>query len=277
MSSDSLVPGLAADRDSTVPLWLQFMRAMEQAIVSGHWCPGDRLPTERDLCKATGISRTSVRMALEKLEQAGLISRRQGAGAFVEATPAPWSWTMLNAASIFDPFASAGASPLSSRVLRAGVEPLPPLVSAALGASSGIGTVIERVRSVKTLPALHVINFLPKKYAGVIPDLSDPHASLYAALARVADVHIARMHRTVEAALADRPMARLLEIEEGHPVVVVELVAYDEAGVAVDVSKATVRTDRLRITVDSGHSDVQGSRSTTFTMTAQAVSEGGFA
>ncbi|MGM1030315.1 MAG: GntR family transcriptional regulator [Actinomycetota bacterium] len=273
LSSQSLVPGFAVDRDSTVPLWLQLMRAIEQAIASGHWAPGDRLPTERDFCSSFSISRTSVRAALEKLEEAGLISRRQGAGAFVEAVPAPWSWTMPGAASVFDPFERAGASPLASKVLRAGIEPLPPFVSAAFGSPNGVGTVIERVRSVKSLPALHVVNYLPRAFAGVIPDLRDPHASLYAALARVADVHIARMHRTVEAALADRQMARLLAIEEGHPVVVVELVAYDATGAPVDISKATVRTDRLRITVDSGHDD-DVSNGATLTMTSRVHSEG---
>lgn len=274
MSTQSLIPGLDVDRSSTVPLWLQLMRALEQAIVDGHWGPGTRLPTERDICASTGISRTSVRSAMEKLEQAGLISRRQGAGAFVESVPTPWSWTMPGAASIFDPFERSGASPLASRVLRAGVEPLPPFVSAAFGSPNGIGTVIERVRSVKTMPALHVVNYLPKAFSGIIPDLRDPHTSLYATLARVADVHIARMHRTVEAALADRQIARILEIEEGHPVVVVELVAYDASGAPVDISKATVRTDRLRITVDSGHNEGPRAHGATFTMTPHAPSEG---
>ncbi|QNA91654.1 UTRA domain-containing protein [Microbacterium sp. Se63.02b] len=84
------------------------------------------------------------------------------------------------------------------------------------------------------------------------PDLRDPRASLYAAIRNVAGVRIARMHRTIEAVAADRVLAALLEVEPGHPIVVVEAVAYDQAGQPIDFSRASVRTDRLRVSVDTG-------------------------
>jgi GntR family transcriptional regulator len=99
---------------------------------------------------------------------------------------------------------------------------------------------------------VHVINYMPRRFAGVLPDLRDPQASLYGTITRVAGVQISRMHRTIEAATADRTLATLLEVEVGHPIVVVEAVAYGADGEPIDFSRASVCTDRLRVSVDTG-------------------------
>jgi GntR family transcriptional regulator len=230
------------------------MRAVEAEIVDGTWSPGDRLPSESELCAHFSASRTSVRDALSRLESAGIISRRQGKGAFVERAQGPSAWTLPSAPSLLGEYSEDGRSALSSEILRAGIEPLPSWAAAVVGRDSpdGQGFVLERVRAVGARTAVHVINYLPARFAGVLPDLRDPRASLYAAITNVAGVRIARMHRTIEAVAADRVLAGLLEVEPGHPIVVVEAVAYDQAGEPIDFSRASVRTDRLRVSVDTG-------------------------
>lgn len=247
-----LLPQL--DRESTAPIWFQIMRAVESRIADGTWSPGDRLPSESELCAHFSASRTSVRDALSRLESAGIISRQQGKGAFVERAQGPSAWTLPSAPSLLGEYSEDGRSALSSVILRAGIEPLPSWAAAVVGRDSpdGQGFVIERVRAVGSRTAVHVINYLPTRFAGVLPDLRDPRASLYAAITKVAGVRIARMHRTIEAAAADRALAGLLEVEPGHPIVVVEAVAYDQVGDPIDFSRASVRTDRLRVSVDTG-------------------------
>lgn len=242
------------DRDSTAPIWFQIMRSVEARIADGTWAPGDRLPSESELCAHFSASRTSVRDALARLESAGIISRQQGKGAFVERTQGPSAWTLPSAPSLLGEYSEDGRSALSSEILRAGLEPLPSWAAAVVGrdAPDGQGFVLERVRAVGARTAVHVINYMPSRLAGVLPDLRDPRASLYAAINRVAGVRIARMHRTIEAAAADRTIASLLEVEPGHPIVVVEAVAYDQSGEPIDFSRASVRTDRLRVSVDTG-------------------------
>lgn len=56
---------------------------LEQRILEGTWKPGDRLPSERDLATELGVSRPSLREALQKLAVKGLISVRHGGGNFV--------------------------------------------------------------------------------------------------------------------------------------------------------------------------------------------------
>jgi DNA-binding FadR family transcriptional regulator len=55
-------------------------------IISGRLRPGERLPTEQDLMRSAGVSRTVVREAVAALRAEGLVETRQGVGAFVRAT-----------------------------------------------------------------------------------------------------------------------------------------------------------------------------------------------
>ena len=52
-------------------------------ILSGKYAPGERLPSERDLSVSLGANRSSVREAMKKLEQLGMIAIRPGGGARV--------------------------------------------------------------------------------------------------------------------------------------------------------------------------------------------------
>ncbi|MFE0756749.1 FadR/GntR family transcriptional regulator [Inquilinus sp. NPDC058860] len=61
--------------------------ALEREILSGRFKAGDRLPTESELSRTTGVSRTVVREAVAALRASGLVETRRGSGAFVAAQP----------------------------------------------------------------------------------------------------------------------------------------------------------------------------------------------
>lgn len=63
------------------------VRTLEQLIRGGTFCPGDRLPTERELSERFGVSRAVVREAIACLKADGYVVTRQGAGAYVAARP----------------------------------------------------------------------------------------------------------------------------------------------------------------------------------------------
>ncbi len=69
-------------------------------ITNGTLKPGDRLPSERDLCKRFGVGRTSVREALKPLIAMGLLEGRVGSGTFVAAEMGqfrkPLEWGLLD-------------------------------------------------------------------------------------------------------------------------------------------------------------------------------------
>ena len=65
------------------PLYLQVVRALKDEIVSGVHPVGSQLPTEEELCERFSVSRYTVREALRRLREDGLVSSRQGAGTTV--------------------------------------------------------------------------------------------------------------------------------------------------------------------------------------------------
>src|ERR1700749_2740842 len=65
------------------PLYLQVVRALKDEIVSGVYPVGSQLPTEEELCERFSVSRYTVREALRRLREDGLVSSRQGAGTTV--------------------------------------------------------------------------------------------------------------------------------------------------------------------------------------------------
>lgn len=71
------------DRDSPIPLYYQLKLHFKQQMDDGDLQPGDRLPTEMELCEQFHISRAPVRQALTELAREGLIYRRAGQGSFV--------------------------------------------------------------------------------------------------------------------------------------------------------------------------------------------------
>lgn len=63
------------------------VRMLSEDIRSGRIKPGEKLPTEQEIVKLTGVSRTVVREAVAALRAEGLVVTRQGVGAFVTAAP----------------------------------------------------------------------------------------------------------------------------------------------------------------------------------------------
>lgn len=73
------------DRDSAVPLARQIRDLLADQITRGELQPGDRLPTEQQLCDQLSVSRKPVRTALAQLTSMGLIRRHPGRGSFVNS------------------------------------------------------------------------------------------------------------------------------------------------------------------------------------------------
>jgi GntR family transcriptional regulator len=74
---------IKVDHDSAIPFYIQLKEILETRITQGEWQPGDRLPSEQELCDAYDVSRTVVRQTLLKMESDGLIVKHRGKGSFV--------------------------------------------------------------------------------------------------------------------------------------------------------------------------------------------------
>src|SRR5580693_8253008 len=73
------------DEQGRAPLYRQLQHVLREAITENRLAADEALPPERDLAEEFGVSRITVRKALDTLVGEGLLTRRQGAGTFVAA------------------------------------------------------------------------------------------------------------------------------------------------------------------------------------------------
>ena len=204
---------------------------IEQAIMSGELEPGDRLPPERTLAAEHGVSRMTVRQALQTLEARGLLRRAIGrsGGSFV-ARP-----KLERDLGTF--------SGLSEQLARQGVVAGARLLSARERESA---IEIVRVRLADGEPfALERSSFPADRFRGLL-DL-DLTGSLYDLLDEHFDAAPVRAVERIEPVLADAEEAAALELRIGAPLMLVDRVAYDDAGLPVETARDVFRGNRTRI------------------------------
>jgi GntR family transcriptional regulator len=253
------LPAVAIDRGSPVPFYFQLAELLEEEIVSGRWEPGARVASESELCSRYGLSRTTIRQALGRLEQKGLVSREKGRGTFVSDSR-PRSWRIQSTEGFFhDEFLRAGRQ-VTSRVLRLERTALPRWASDALALpADSAGVVVERLRSVDGLVALYVVNCLPE-FAGDAVIGLDPNESLYQRLAEKGGISVTGGSRSLEAVTVGPKLAELLEVDAGAAVAYIESVSWNQNDRPIDCYRAWLRTDRMRLDIQvsaQGGGDVQ--------------------
>ncbi len=73
--------------DSRIPLYYQLLDEIEKKIQGEIWPRGEKIPAERELCEMYGVSRITVRKAIDELTRSGKLKRIQGKGTFVSDQP----------------------------------------------------------------------------------------------------------------------------------------------------------------------------------------------
>ena len=71
------------DTQSMTPLYQQVAQQLEQAVNSGELRYGDKIMSESEMSQHYGVSRVTVRRAVDRLVESGVLSRRQGKGTYV--------------------------------------------------------------------------------------------------------------------------------------------------------------------------------------------------
>ena len=247
-SSDTAASARAIDRRSPIPFYFQLTELLAAEIESGRRAVGQRLASEPAICQQFGVSRTTVRQALSELESQGLIRREKGRGTFV-AQRRPGSWLLQSAHGFYEEAERAGRT-VRSRVLRGVLEPLPLWASEALAIPAGAdGVTVERLRSMDDRVVMHVVSHFPEDVADVLLDADLEATSLYRILEEQRGLTVAGGRRVVEAARAERRISKLLEVEQGAPLLYVEAVSWDDGRRPFECYRAWHRADRTKIEV----------------------------
>ncbi len=119
---------------------------LRERLLAGEFAPGARLPSEPDLARSLGVSRSSLRSGIALLEEDGLLRRRHGSGTYVTDKPLLRNDLSRNF-SVSTMIAATGVR-AGTLLARAGREAAPAEVAAAFGISAGFPlSVLRRVRT----------------------------------------------------------------------------------------------------------------------------------
>lgn len=240
-------PGI--DRGSRIPFYVQLKELLLERVEDGTWQPGDRLPSETELCDRFGVSRTVVRQALTELVHDGSVVREQGKGSFV-AQPKISEGLVQRLTGFHEDMAERGLRPFS-KVLRQEVVPASATVARHLDVAAGTPLIaIDRLRFIDDEPLVLVTTYIPQHFCPQLADIDLTERSLYDVLGLEADLVITRGRRWIEAVVASAKQASLLEVEKRAPLIRLESVSYLADGRPVEYYDAIHRSDRARFEVD---------------------------
>jgi GntR family transcriptional regulator len=252
MVDSSLLGMSSADIDKEVPIpyHYQLRELLRDEIAAGRWEVGERLPSERELCETFNLSRTTVREAIDALVNEGLLRREKGRGTFV-AEPKILESLLQTPIGFTDSMLEQGYH-VETKVLRMEIVPAPRTVAHELRLRSDEPvTVIDRLRFVLNEPILLVTSYVPQKIYPSLVDEDLAHNSLYHLMQSKCNLRIAHAKRFMESVPANELEAKLLNIEPGSPLMLIESTAYSEEGAPLEYFKARHRGDRTRFLVES--------------------------
>lgn len=229
--------------DTPEPLYDRVYRRLADDIAAGRLAPGTRLPTERRLCAVFGTSRATVRRALERLTEEGLIEPASGRSRAVSGGPLA---EPPNALMSFTELGSARGLQASSRVLRAGVRPATLEEADRFGVAPGADLFeLERVRFLDGIAVALDHAVVPLAVAPELLEADFSSASLYDVLERNG-AGVVRAAYTTEARAADAYHAEQLGVAPGSPLLHATTAGYSREDRLVEYTETAYRGDRYR-------------------------------
>jgi GntR family transcriptional regulator len=222
---------------------MRLQNLIRQAVEDRRLALGEALPSERDLCEGFGLSRVTIRKAMDGLVADGLLERRQGAGTFVCApklavsTRVEKSFSMLS--SFSEDMLSRGRKPGNAWIDR-GEGTVNPEEALALGLSPGSGVYrFSRIRYADGQPMALEHATLP---GWGLPSIDAVDTSLYGALDQSGHRPVRALQR-VRAIGFNEEQAELLKITAGDPCLFIERRAFLADGRAIEVTHSWYRGD----------------------------------
>jgi len=233
---------------SPVPLYHQFRAELERKLENGEWPAGSAIPTEMELVKTYGISRTTVRLALDDLVKAGRIHRQRGRGTFV-CQPVRLQPT-APLLSFVDELAGRGLEP-STTVTDCRQVPAPQVVAMTLELPGGSPALyVRRIVSVVGHPVFVEESYFRPELALALPAQAvQVRARPVYELLAAAHILPAEGEQWLEAVTLSEEMARALRVAPESPGLVAARITRSLAGQPLEYSKATYRADHYRYAI----------------------------
>ncbi|MDR3190984.1 MAG: GntR family transcriptional regulator [Lactobacillaceae bacterium] len=206
------------------PIYIRIHDEIREAIDTGRWVPGDKIPAERELAVQFNVSRMTLRQAVMLLVDEGILERRVGSGTFVSAAKVQ---EQLDGVSSFTDMMAAAGKTATSRVISFHISQASRSEIEQLQIAPDTDVLrMERVRFGDDEPIAFEIASIP---AVLVEGLSREvlTKSLYQALISEKGLRVGRAEQVMTAAAATERVADLLQIKRSDPVLILRQVTYD--------------------------------------------------
>jgi GntR family transcriptional regulator len=237
-----------------MPLHRQLFLVLRDQIRRGSISPGDALPTEHGLGEQFGVSRITVRRALQDLTEQGYVERRHGRGTFVSdwAPAETRSPTLTVRESLRKAQLETTVEVIESELRRP-----PPGIRAALELDDPQALYVLRVRNNKRGgdPLLLTETWLPAAFSGAVNRRTRTRRAMYEVLAS-AGVDMGRIAQALTAEIADPRTAQLLRTDIGAALLRINRLVYDTDDRPIEHLSIYLSPARSRIRMDIEPQDI---------------------
>jgi GntR family transcriptional regulator len=221
---------------SNLPLYQQLQRALREAIDQGVLGPAEALPAERQLATELGISRITVRKAIDGLVEEGLLVRRAGSGNFINTR---FEKNFAKLTSFSEDMRSRGRTPRSVWLKRSEGLVTP---EEALRLRLSPGAAVYRFNRIRFADEMPMCVEYATIAASALPSLDAVDVSMYDALEAAGNRPVRALQR-LSALLLNAEQARLLQTREGDAGLCVERLGFLRDGRAVEFCRSFFRGD----------------------------------
>src|ERR1700712_652997 len=230
MEMDRSMSGLIdLDRSSPVPLYYQVAQQLEKAISNGELGPGAKLPNEISLAEGLGLSRPTMRRAIQELVDKGLLVRKRGVGTQVVHGQVT---RPVELTSLFDDLARGHQAPRTTLLVN---ELIPATEKVGGFLDVAVGATVLRLRRLRFAngePLAILENYLPIELADI--GQADPEARGLYQLMRAKGVHIRVAKQRIGARAGTAEECQLLAERKGSPLLTMDRATHDDSGRPVE-------------------------------------------
>lgn len=222
------------------PLYLRLGMAIREAVERGALRIGQALPSERELAQEAGVSRVTVRKALEGLAAEGVVEQRHGSGTFIaDPSHRKLQQGLAHLTSFTEDMRTRGRAATSDWLTRA-IGRVTPEEAMQLALSPGEPVSrFHRLRRADGQPMAVERACVP---AAILPDPNLVGASLYDAMAAAGHRPVRALQRLGAENLGAED-ARLLDLPEGAAALSILRVSFDASGQPVELTRSHYRGD----------------------------------
>lgn len=237
------------NNSSSTPLYDQLKQILKESIDQGIYNAGDRLPNETELCELYGVSRITVRRAIQELSDEGFLERKQGKGTFVTRTKIARELVSVDGFTDFSK--QLGKNP-SKRILACEEIKATPAIAEALHIPVDSPVLkLVRIMSIDQQPfVLDIAHYSLERFPNLFANFAE-HESTYDVLKNIYHINIksGSSKKIITVVTASTAEAEYLDCEVGETLFNIDKTVYDEAGIPIHISTFKTRTQLIALTI----------------------------